>query len=149
MVESGKIGAYWMSSEYRQVANFSGEIRIQNTEMADLNPERASLHQVKLDFGIDTILTVTFRPTNPIPRSGWIKVVYPTSISIKDEAVFLQTCQVITSSQFRGPKYCNLVTSKREIWLYNIFDDSRSYASTIQLEVPFTNPTTNFFGETS
>lgn len=49
---------------------------------------------------------------------------------------------------FRGPDHCSLIASKRQIWIYDVFADSKTYASTIQMEFLLTNPSTNFFGST-
>ena len=67
------------------VAKYEGdEIRLTNKKMGTLDLSTVNLHQVALDFGVETVYTLQFRPTNPIPRSGWVKVVYPASIKIAD-----------------------------------------------------------------
>ena len=105
------------------------------------------MHQVDLDFGAATVYTVTFTPTNPIPRNGWVKIVFPSSIAVDgDASSFVQDCQTITTQSFKGEKHCHLVPEKREVWLYDIFGDQKNYASTIAVELSFKNPTTNFFG---
>lgn len=149
LVPRGPIEAHWTTSRYRQVANFTGAAAIQNAEMAFLNNDTVSLNQLKLDFGVQTVFTLRFRPTNSIPRSGWIKVVYPRSVSVADELQFIAGCMAITTLSFRGPGHCNLVSSKREIWMFDLFGDQETYSSTVTLEFNFTNPVTNFFDEVS
>jgi hypothetical protein len=54
------------------------------------------------DFGVENLYTIRFKPTNSIPNVGWIKIIYPTTVSIKDEIAFVESCEAVTSASYKG-----------------------------------------------
>lgn len=92
LIPSGTLQASWTNKQYREVAKFSGTIVIQNKDLAYLDPSVISLNQANQEFGKESLYTLVFRPHNPIPKSGWVKIIYPSSVKIADEGKFIQKC---------------------------------------------------------
>jgi hypothetical protein len=133
------------SRSYQHVARFTGNLHVQTEFAADLMNNTVSLNQVDKNFEVETLYTLRFRPTNPIPPTGWVKVVYPRTVGISDEGRFVKECQAVTSLSFTGEKYCMLDTRKREIWFFDIFRQVDRWTSEVALNLNFTNPVSNFF----
>lgn len=72
-------------------------------------------------------------------------VKYPLLVQVKDEQDFITNCQILTLQSYIGSDFCNIITSKREIWIYNVFRETETFSSIISMEFKFTNPRTNFF----
>jgi len=67
--------------------------------------------QTELDFGVESIYTVYFTPTNPIPYIGAVKIIYPDNVKIPPKAEFEKFCSITTSSTFKNKgtdTYCKL-----------------------------------------
>lgn len=107
------------------------------------------IDQGSKDFGVENLYTVRFKPTNSIPNVAWIKIIYPTTVSIKDETAFIESCEAVTSASYKGANYCKLITADRTIWIYDAFMDQTSYTSEIAVSFLMTNPNTNRETDTS
>jgi hypothetical protein len=75
------------------------------------------------DFGVENLYTIRFKPTNAIPNVGWIRIIYPTTVSIKDEIAFVNSCEAVTSASYKGEDFCKLISANRTIWIYSAFMD--------------------------
>ena len=89
MLPSLPMEAYWTSNRYQKVAEYSGILQVTNENPAWLDRTRASITQASQDFEIETIYNIRFTPRNPIPQNGWLKIVYPVTISISDKEKFI------------------------------------------------------------
>lgn len=147
-VKSDSFGAYWTSKVYQKVAEYTGTTTVQNQQFGSLNVEDFKLEQQDEDFGVYNWYTIRFTPLNPIPQAGWVQVIYPSTVVLK-EAEFIDNCQAITSLSYSGEKHCMLDKDKRTIWFYDIFRDQEVYTSEIALFFKFSNPDTNFFDDVS
>jgi hypothetical protein len=101
------------------------------------------------DFGIENLYTIRFKPTNSIPNVGWIKIIYPTTITIADDDAFVESCEAVTSASYKGKEYCKLIPEERTVWIYDAFMDQASYTSEIAVSFLMTNPNTNRVTDTS
>jgi hypothetical protein len=62
-----------------------------------------------------------FRPTNPLPKSAWIQVIYPVTVTVESEQDFLDNCEAVTSASFKGAAHCSVDTSQRLIYIFDVF----------------------------
>ena len=97
MIDSADITSYRQSKAYQMISEFEGQLRLANDKFADLNEEDVSISQEDENFAQESLYSIRFTPTNPIRKAGWVKLVYPKTISIADEAQFVATCQAETS----------------------------------------------------
>ena len=96
------------------------------------------------DFGAEALYTLRFTPKNPITQAAWIKVTYPTSVAIEDEAEFVKACSIQTATSCTGADCCILDATKRIIWFYGAFIGQGQFTSEVAMEFPMRNPVTNF-----
>ena len=118
-------------------------LTIANDEPGYIEESTVFVDQQNKDFGVENIYTIRFRPKNAIPNVGWIKITYPTTVSIADPDEFVSSCEAVTSASYKGPDYCKLITESREIWIFDAFMDQTSYTSEIGVSFIMTNPDTN------
>ena len=90
-----------------------------------------------------------FTPWNPIRKAGWIKLIYPKTIAVGDEAQFIARCQAVTSVSFTGEKHCFHIPAERTVWFFDIFRDQEKWTAEITLNLYFTNPVSNMFDDLS
>ena len=153
MVQSDPLGARVTDEDYLLVALYDGEATITNTVAGDLDTALngdTRLLQVSEDFDAENIYTLNFRPVNPLPRMGVVKLVYPGTVglpegdgSLSPKAAFEDSCSGVTTTSFFDTKtwggtelrYCFLEPadfdgdgqpvfrddSTRTIWLINLF----------------------------
>jgi hypothetical protein len=60
--------------------------------MARIYDINSRISQEDLNFEAETMYTIRFNPINPVPRVGWIKLIYPKTIKIKDQTEFIKAC---------------------------------------------------------
>ena len=125
MVPNTGLSAYWTSKEYAYVAKYQPtvSISITNESPGILKDDKIFLDQASSDFDVENVYTLRFTPTNPIPKIGMIKIIYPNNVKIADETKFVEACGAVTSLSFTGAKYCSLNTKTRTVWLFDIFKD--------------------------
>jgi hypothetical protein len=167
-LQSDPIEAYFSSSTYQLVAEYEAPSPIKCQDECSLNTlentnaliianklpgyilaDDVFLDQEYKDFGIENLYTIRFKPANSIPNVGWIKIVYPTTVLIKDEVAFVESCEAVTSAPYKGEEYCKLIFESRTIWIYQAFMDQTSYTSEIAVSFIMTNPNTNKEKDTS
>lgn len=124
-------------------------VTIENTVLGAISNNTVSLVQQDRNYEVVTTYTLRFKPTNPIPSVGAVRVVYPATITIPDPAAFLKSCQAQTSVSFTGQTYCKLDASTRSVWFLGIFQDQESWTSQIALFMDFANPASNFHATVS
>jgi hypothetical protein len=124
-------------------------LTIANDEPGYIEESSVFVDQQNKDFGVENMYTIRFKPKNAIPNIGWIKITYPTTVSIADAGEFVASCEAVTSASYKGEDYCKLITESREIWIYDAFMDQTSYTSEIGVSFFMTNPDTNKETDTS
>ena len=98
-------------------------LTIANDEPGYIEEQNVFVDQQSKDFGVENLYTVRFKPKNPIPNIGWIKITYPTTVSIADDDKFVESCEAVTSASYKGENYCKLIKDTREIWIFDAFMD--------------------------
>ena len=73
-VKSTNFEAYWTSSSYQTVAEFTGTSFVQNEIFGSLPTDQYKLEQVDENFGVENLYTVRFTPVNPIPQAGIVLI---------------------------------------------------------------------------
>ena len=124
-------------------------LTIANDEPGYIDETKVFVDQQSKDFGVENLYTLRFKPTNSIPNIGWIKITYPTSVSIKDEATFIESCEAVTSASYKGENHCKLIKDERAVWIFDAFMDQTSYTSEISVSFLISNPNTNREVDTS
>jgi hypothetical protein len=114
-----------------------------NNEPGYILEDTVFIDQSSKDFGVENLYTIRFKPTNSIPNIGWINIIYPKTVTIKDEAAFIDSCEAVTSASYKGSDHCKLIIAERSIWIYDAFMDQSSYTSEIAVSFIMTNPKTN------
>ena len=87
LVKSEAIQAFWTSKSYMKVCEYEGEgdpktFHIQNSLAGSI--EEVSISQASKDYAVNNQYTVRFTPKNPIPKLGWVALVYPINVKIID-----------------------------------------------------------------
>lgn len=83
-----------------------------------------------------------FKPTNPIPPLGAIKIVYPKSVIDVDDNLWSKTCSVLTDLSY-GLGYCHRDTKTRTVWFLGVFANQARWTAQITVTLIFKNPKTN------
>lgn len=163
LVKSEAVEAYWTSKYYMKVCEYEGEdgpFYIQNGAPGEI--ETASISQASKDYAENNQYTIRFTPKNPIPKLGWISLVYPINVKIIDGDVtsiddFLDgrgdipAVEVYSSTSYSGSDYAffDEDESKRTIYFHSTFMEQDSYTSEVAISFQMTNPQSNFFKDTS
>lgn len=142
LLPSDEITAYWTSKRYMQVCEYkkvdetSGEVipyQIVNLNPGTIVSETTSISQDSKDYGVNTLYTVRFTPTNAIPKLGWVTLTYPDNVLIVDGRVtnedqFLNgvpasggeeeipAIEMYTSNSYSGDKYTFVHQPSRTIY---------------------------------
>jgi hypothetical protein len=106
--------------------------------------DKVKVEQTSRDFGAAALYTLRFTPTNPITQMAWIKVTYPTSVTIDDKEKFVKACSIQTATSCTGADCCILDEANRLIWFYGAFVGQGQFTSEVAMEFPMNNPVTNF-----
>ena len=143
MVTSWPLQAYVQSATYQNMTTYLGnQVTITNTKWGILDPTLVALDQRDRNYNTYSLYTIRFKPTNPIPPIGAVKLTYPKTIKVKSRADFLSSCQAITDLMY-GEKNCLLDESTNTVWFLGIFTNQQQYTSQISLNMYFLNPTSN------
>jgi len=114
MAESVPIGAYIKDAAYNDVALYDGGETITNNVPGYLSDDlggETRLMQVSEDFDAENIYTLNFKPINPLPTMGVVKLVYPATVNLplRDgdaslKTYFEEVCSGVTTTSFNRPK---------------------------------------------
>jgi len=145
MVPTGVFQAYWTSSSYQKVAEYSPQsLRVTNLVPGSLLKNKIVLEQGSKDFGIKNEYQLTITPSNPIPKIGMVEIVMPSNVEIPPDDEFVSTCSIITTAKFGGENHCKLFRKHRTFILYNAFLDTDDFQTEFTIFFTLTNPTNNF-----
>jgi hypothetical protein len=99
---SWPLQAFVQSAKYQNMTTYAGDqVVITNTVLGILDPTLVSLDQKDRNYNAYSLYSLRFKPTNPIPRLGGIKVTYPKTITVKGSVDdFQSTCQAITDLMY-------------------------------------------------